>query len=236
MENLQNRYHSYAGDEVRNSVLKAFIWMFVGVAVSGITAYLFYASGLMLYMYQYWYLPLILIVAQIAVGLSMIGFLNKLSATALKVLFMVYAVVSGISLSSLAYTYADSTIAFAFLISAIYYLALVFIGFTTKIDLTRFGNVFMIGLVVLIICEAISLFFPIPMMSRIISIGGLLLFSGITAYDVQRLNQTMLYSQGQPVLQNKWAIFFAFELYLDFINIFIYILELMGDSSSSSRN
>lgn len=77
--------------------------------------------------------------------------------------------------------------------------------------------------------------FRASMDTRIIAAVGLLIFAGLTAWDVQRLNQTMLYADGEPLAQQKWAVYFALQLYLDFINIFLYILRLLGSSSRSSN-
>lgn len=222
--------------EVQHSILKAYIWMFVGLAVSGITAYFCYASHFLDYMYYSLpWLPIILLVAQIGVAIGFGVSLNRFSATTMKVLFLAYALMMGISMASIGYTYTDGIIGTAFFISALYFGCLVIVGFTTKADLTRFRSILFTGLIVLIISQVIMLFFPVSWATRLICIFGLLLFTGITAYDVQRLNKTMLYSQGQPVAQEKWAIFFAFELYLDFINIFLYILQLLGSGSNNRR-
>lgn len=177
-------------------------------------------------------LALILPIVQIGLTIAFTFQMNRATATSCKVIFFVYAFTMGISLSTLAYAYTTGEIFAAFLIAALYFGTLVFIGVTTKKDLTKLGTISIAALVVLLISQLVLMIFRAGIDTRLIAAAGLLIFAGLTAWDVQRLNKTMLYADGEPVAREKWAVFFALELYLDFINIFLYILRLLGSRSS----
>ena len=119
-------------------------------------------------------------------------------------------------------------IATAFGISALYFLCLTFIGFTTKKDLSKLGTICMVGIFVIIFSQLLFMLFHVTYSARLYSIVGLILFTGITAWDVQRMNKILMITSSQAVEQEKIAIYFALQLYLDFLNIFLYILQLLG--------
>lgn len=238
-----NQNHSTQGfnnpvmtGDVQRSILEAYGWMFGGLLLTGLTALAFYKFGWLYSMlYSMPALMYILPIAQICIAMAFTLMMGKASANTLRILFAVYALTMGISLSSLFYSFTDGTIYLAFFISALYFGCLCIIGMTTKKDLSKLGTICIAALFALLISQVVMALFGVGMDVRLISAIGLLIFTGVTAWDVQRLNQTMLYSQGQPVTQKKWAIFFALELYLDFINIFLYILRLLGAGSSNRR-
>lgn len=217
---------------VQNSILKAYGWMFAGLLLSAATAFVFSRFGLFEAMAMNMPMLLMLLpIVQIGLAIGFTASMRRASVTTLKVLFILYAGLMGISLSSLAFIYDYGTLFLAFFISALYFGTLVFIGITTKKDLSKLGTIALAALVVMLVSQLIMMIFRISGNVRLFSAIGLLIFAGLTAWDVQRLNKTMLYSQGEPVAMNKWAIYFALELYLDFINIFLYVLRLLGMGS-----
>lgn len=219
---------------IQKSILKAYGLMFAGLLTSAAVAFVFYYFDLTLKMLMSFpMLALLLPIVQIGLTIAFTFQMRKASVSTLNVLFFIYAATMGISLSTLAYAYTYGVIFLAFLIAALYFGTLVFIGFTAKRDLTKIGTIALAALVVLLISQLVMMLFRVNMDTRIIAAAGLLIFAGLTAWDVQRLNQTMLYTDGEPVAQQKWAVFFALELYLDFINIFLYILRLLGSRSSN---
>lgn len=243
MNETEYNYSSYSQEALRKnpetnnavqkSILKAYGLMFTGLLVSGIVAFVFYYFGLTLQMLMNFpMLALILPIVQIGLTIAFTFQMNRATATSCKVIFFVYAFTMGISLSTLAYAYTTGEIFAAFLIAALYFGTLVFIGVTTKKDLTKLGTISIAALVVLLISQPVLMIFRAGIDTRLIAAAGLLIFAGLTAWDVQRLNKTMLYADGEPVAREKWAVFFALELYLDFINIFLYILRLLGSRSS----
>lgn len=221
---------------IQNSILKAYGLMFMGLIVSGVGAFIFYYFDLTYKMLMSFpMLSLILPIAQIGLAIAFSVQMNRASVSTLRTLFFVYAATMGISLSSIAYAYSTGVIFAAFLISALYFGTLVFIGWTAKKDLSKIGTIAFAALFVMLISQVVLMLFRASMDTRIIAAVGLLIFAGLTAWDVQRLNQTMLYADGEPLAQQKWAVYFALQLYLDFINIFLYILRLLGSSSRSSN-
>lgn len=217
-------------DTLQSNLTKAFVWMAIGLMVTGITSFVCYASGFFYYMvYTKPLLAWILILLQFVLVIGFQASIYKWSVGASKALFILYAITLGISLTSVLIAYSFDRVSLAFIISAVYFGCLAFIGKTTKRDLSSIGTLCMIGLFVMVISQLVLSLFHVSMSTRLYSIIGLLLFTGITAWDMQRMNHLLIGSDGQPVLQEKLAIYVAFELYLDFINIFLYILRLLGN-------
>lgn len=224
----------YAQDEIKRSVLNSYLWMAIGLVVTGLISYILYKTNFFwIIVYRMPMVPLILLFAQIGL---VIAFSTRLransSAGTMKVLFLLYAVTLGFSLTTIFYSYAEGLIFVAFLVAALYFLCLVLIGLTTKKDMTRIGTICMAGLFAMIISQLILMFLPIGMNTRLYSMIGLLIFTGLTVWDVQRMNKILTFNDGSIVSREKISIYFAFELYLDFINIFLYILRLLGAGSS----
>ena len=228
----QNNSWSSPYDSTRKAVLNSFMWMFGGLLLTAATSFLLYQSGFFLRMlYSMPMLSLILAIAQIALVIGFSAAANKATAQGMKVLFLLYSVTLGISMTSLAYVYNFGSIAIAFAVASVYFGCLVIIGFTTKRDLTKVGTLMIAGLIALVITQLVMMLFRINMDTRLISIIGLLLFTGITARDVQRMHKSLYITQNDSMMQEKMSIYFALELYLDFINIFLYILRLIGNNS-----
>ena len=150
-------------------------------------------------------------------------------------MFLLYAFSLGFSMSTLALSYNLGMIATAFGISALYFLCLTFIGFTTKKDLSKLGTICMVGIFVIIFSQLLFMLFHVTYSVRLYSIVGLILFTGITAWDVQRMNRLLIQSDGSVVAQDKIAIFMALQLYLDYLNIFLRILQLIGMGNRNNK-
>jgi FtsH-binding integral membrane protein len=153
---------------------------------------------------------------------------QKLPAPLLMLLFVVFSVLMGMSLSFIFLVYNLGTIAITFGITSAMFGVMAIAGYVTKTDLTKFGSILMMGVVGLIIAMLVNFFMKSDMMGYVISIIGVLIFTGLTAYDVQRLKKigTMIDNTGGMVL--KMSIMGALTLYLDFINLFLFLLRLMG--------
>jgi hypothetical protein len=228
--NYQSRPSGRAYIDTHSIMMTAFGWMFAGLLVSAATSFLLYSTGFFLrLLYSVPMLSLILAIAQIALVIGFSASAKKATATGMKVLFMAYAVTLGISLTSLAYVYGFGTISVAFLVSAVYFGCLAIIGLTTKRDLTKMGTIMIAGLFAMIITQLVMMLFGVSMDTRLISIIGLLIFTGLTAWDMQKLGQISRFSMDDATSE-KIGVYFALELYLDFINIFLYILRLLGNN------
>lgn len=157
--------------------------------------------------------------------------LNRLSTAGAQLYFYVYAGLMGLSLSSIFLIFTGASIATTFLVTAIAFAALSLYGYTTKRDLSPMGTFLIMGVVGLIVASLINIFLASAAMSFAISVIGVLLFAGLTAYDTQRIKTT--YIQHAQAMDQEWlgkaAIMGALQLYLDFINLFMFLLQFMGD-------
>ena len=144
------------------------------------------------------------------------------------ILYLTYAVLLGITFSSLMYVYDLGAIFLSFGLTAVYFGCLAIIGYTTSIDLTKLGTILGVGLLIFVIAEIILMIMGVDITTKVFTAIGMLLFTGLTAYDVQKMKKLYLSSIHDEVALKKLAIYSAFDLYLDFINIFLYILRLVG--------
>ena len=153
---------------------------------------------------------------------------NKLSETALKGTFWAYCALMGVSLSTIFLAYTGASIATTFFVSAASFGALSLYGYTTKKDLSAFGKFLFMGLVGIIIASIANMFLKSSGLDLAVSILGVLIFAGFTAYDTQRLKELYYQVQGSD-MAGKSAVLGALTLYLDFINLFLFLLRFMGD-------
>ena len=160
----------------------------------------------------------------------MIGFgFNKYSVKFLLGIFILYSILTGISLSTIFAIYSISSIATTFFISALTFGIMALTGYTTKTDLTKMGSLLMMGVVGIVVASIVNMFIGSPLMDYIISIIGVLVFTGLTAYDVQKIKKIGIQiDQGSETAQ-KLMVLGALTLYLDFINLFLMLLRLFGN-------
>ena len=224
----------YSQNEVKKSVLNSYLWMAIGLMVTGAVSFGLYRSGA--FVALIYKMPLLAFALLIAQVVLVIVFSSQLarntSAMTMKVLFLLYSLTLGFSMTSIFLTYSEGVIFVAFMVAALYFVCLVLIGVTTKKDMSRMGSICFTGLIAMIISQVLLSLFGIGMDTRLMCLAGLLLFTGITVWDVQRMNKIMTLNDGTIVSREKLSIYFALELYLDFINIFLYILQLLGMGSS----
>jgi len=154
--------------------------------------------------------------------------INKLSVTAAQATFWAFAAIMGLSLSSIFMVYTDASIAKVFFITAATFGAMSLYGYTTKRDLTSIGNFLIMGLIGIIIASIVNIFMKSSMLEFGISVVGVLVFVGLTAYDTQKIKENYSESYGADVLA-KNAVMGALSLYLDFINLFMMLLRLFGN-------
>jgi hypothetical protein len=154
--------------------------------------------------------------------------INRLSASTAQLLFWAYAALMGLSLSSIFLVYTGESIARTFFITAAAFGALSLYGYTTKTDLTAFGKFLFIGLIGLIIASLVNLFFPSGALNFVISVAGVFIFAGLTAVDTQKIKE-MYYESMDGETMAKMSIMGALTLYLDFINLFMFLLNFLGN-------
>ena len=151
-----------------------------------------------------------------------------MQASTAQALFWVFSGLMGLSLASFFIVYTGTSIARVFFISASVFAAMSLYGYTTKRDLSGFGSFLIMGLIGIVIASLVNLFLQSSAMHFVISVIGVLVFTGLTAYDTQKIKSIYLESDGAEVSQKK-AIMGALNLYLDFINLFIMLLHLFGE-------
>ena len=214
-------------------VANVFSLMFTALIISGISAVWFASDEMKNYIISYegglttfgW------ITTLAPIGLVMlIGFgFNKYSVKFLLGIFILYSTLTGISLSTIFAIYSTSSIATTFFISALTFGVMALTGYTTKTDLTKMGSLLMMGVVGIVVASIINMFIGSPLMDYIISIIGVLVFTGLTAYDVQKIKKIGIQiDQGSETAQ-KMMVLGALTLYLDFINLFLMLLRLFGN-------
>lgn len=222
-------------------IAKVFMWMFIALAISTVFAFLFSSSAeLMSYLLSYdattgqggmTMLGYAVMFAPIGFVLLMSFGFQRLSATALIGLFMVYAAINGISFSFILLTYTSSSIIGCFASAAAMFGIMAVMGYTTKKDLTSFGRILTMGLIGIVVAMVINMFLKSDTMGYIVSVIGVAVFTGLTAYDVQKLKNIgtgVEYGEISEADGKKLGVLGALTLYLDFINIFLLLLRLFG--------
>ena len=217
---------------VNSFVRSVYNWMAIGLALTGFVAY--YVSNSQSMQNIIFGNPMVfygLIIGELAMVFYLSARVNKMQASTATALFVLYAALNGATLSAVFLAYTKSSIASTFFVCAGTFVAASVYGWTTKKDLTSFGSFLFMGLIGIIIASVVNIFLKSSGMTMIISYIGVLLFTGLTVYDTQRLKNMAL---AQPAdleagVVRKGAIMGALSLYLDFINLFLMLLRIMGD-------
>jgi uncharacterized protein len=211
---------------LRSYMLSVYNYMASGVLLTGIVALLFANSGLA---EQVLSTPLrwVIMFAPLAFVMVMSFGMNRLSTGTLQLLFWAFATVMGLSMSSIFLVFTGTSIAQTFFAVAVGFLGLSLYGYTTKKDLSGFGTFLIMGVIGLLVAMVINLFLQSPAMTMAISAIGVLLFAGLTAYDTQKIKSMYAYVAGTDMM-GKVVIMGALNLYLDFINMFTFLLNFMG--------
>ena len=220
------------GSLAKNFVANVFSWMVVGLLITGFVAsyagipgglyeQLVGSGGLMMW---------VILLSPFAFIIAMNAGLQKFSATTLTVLFVAFSGVMGLSLSSVFLMYTSDSIYQVFLITAGTFAVMAFAGYTTSVDLSKFGALLFMALIGIIIASVVNFFTQSdnPMMDFIISVGGVLVFTGLTAYDTQRIKRIGAGVEYGTAGATKLAILAAVSLYLNFVNLFLFLLRLLG--------
>lgn len=204
---------------------KVYSWMVAGLGITAGISYYFYDSGLVYSVIDYMWL---FFFATLGLVFALSAAVNKMSSMVASALFVLYSGLTGITFSTLALVYSGESIANVFFITAGSFAALSFYGYTAKKDLSGVGRFMFMGLVGIILATIANFFFASSMLSMMISIIGVIVFAGLTAYDTQKLKEMYeVQSQGNEIA-SKAAILGALTLYLDFINLFLFLLRLLG--------
>lgn len=212
---------------------KVFVWMSLALAITGLTAFGISQSPELVYSIAsnkllFWgmFLGEIGLVVWLSAGI------NKMSLQTATLLFIAYSVLNGVTLSFIFFAYTMASIASVFFITAGTFGAMAFIGYTTKTDLSSMGKILMMALIGLIIATIVNIFLDSTGLQMVCSYAGVLLFTGLTAYDTQKIKNMLAGADEYDEIPQKYAVLGALTLYLDFINLFIYLLRIMGNRRS----
>lgn len=211
-----------------NLIAKTFFWMFLGLLGTAIIAWYTYSTGLFIEIISgdYWS---ILLIAEVVVVLLFSFLFKKLPPVVVGILFFVYAALNGVTLSTIFVIFELTSIVYLFIASAILFGGLALIGYKTKADLSKWHTILFGVLIVGVILSIINIFIGNGMLDLILDWVILLVFFGITIYDMNKIKNL---SEEVELDQEKLHIYGAMELYLDFINIFIRILSIFGKRRS----
>ncbi len=224
-------YYNMNDIDIRSSnnfLRKVFLYMILGIAISfGTGAYLLYFNqGLLSTLFNYYQF---LVIAELAMVFSISFFINKMSSSLARSLFFAYSLVNGITLTVIGRIYAPQVIFYAFMITLTIFVVTAIYGYTTQEDLSSYRRFFMIALISLIALSIFNAFMRVGMLEWVITIGGVVIFTGLIAYDVNRIKAiSYQLADGDNEAMEKMGIIGALNLYLDFINLFIYILRIFG--------
>lgn len=223
---------NYAAKAAQSALFRSvYLWMTLALAITGFTAMYIAKSYTFLEMIaqnsmMFWGL----LIAEIGLVMYLSARIQRISFTTATLLFIAYSIVNGLTLSILFMVYTMSSIATTFFITAGTFGTMALFGYITKKDLTRIGSLCGMAVIGLIIAMIVNMFLHNSMMDMVISGIGVLVFVGLTAYDSQKIKQMLT---GNDIEINettqKIALMGALTLYLDFINLFIYLLRLFGD-------
>lgn len=209
---------------------KVYVWMTMALAITGICAYgvatspsimeMFFANSMTVW---------ILLIAELGLVFYTTARIDKLSLSTATTLFIVYSALNGVTLSSIFLVYSMTSIAKVFFITAGTFGAMAIYGYSTKTDLSRIGNILFMALIGLIIATVVNIFLRSTMFDLILCYIGVAIFVGLTAWDSQKIKKVLAMQVDMGEGAQKLALMGALSLYLDFINLFLYLLRIFGN-------
>lgn len=228
---------SFDSDYIRETpasyTAKTFFWMFLGLLVTFGVAWYGYASGLMWYaLYTVPGLQLGLLVAQLVVVVVLSARIQNLQVITARILYFVYAILTGVCFSAYFMLFDMGSMILVFGMTAIYFGGMALYGHFTKTDLSRMRPILVGGLIFLVAMAVLSFFLPLAAVDRVVCLIGIAVFLGFTAYDTQKIRAYYEYYSGDQEMLEKASIFSALQLYLDFVNLFLYLLRFFGKRKS----
>jgi len=229
-DNSMERQKPIAAELMRNVMQQVYLYMMMGLFTTAAAAFATLQTGLTDTIVQN---PIILIAAIIGELLLVMALgmgINRMAYGTLFSMFFVYSALNGVTLSLIFLAYTTGSITSAFVSTACLFGAMSIVGMTTKVDLTKYGSFFLMALIGLIVASVINIFLRSSGLDFMISIAGVLIFTALTAYDTQRIQRMASYPgvSENPDLVRRMSLMGALHLYLDFINLFIYLLRLFG--------
>jgi FtsH-binding integral membrane protein len=208
---------------------KVYLWMTMALAITGFTAYyVAHNETLLMAIYTNQILFWGLLIGELALVIGLSAAINRLSLTAATLMFVLYSVINGATMSFIFLAYTASSITSVFFITAGTFAAMAAFGYFTKTDLTSMGKILMMALIGIIIATIVNIFMKSSGLTVILNYLGVLVFVGLTAYDSQKIREMLQTAPDAGEGAQKVALLGALSLYLDFINLFLYLLRIFG--------
>jgi len=215
--------------EQQRFMVRVYNWMTTGLGITGLVAYTVADTpSLTAILFGNPLIPIVLVIAQIGLVFWLASRVMQMSAQKAMGIFVLYATLTGITFSAIFLMYTESSIASTFLVTAGTFAAMSFYGYTTKKDLTSWGSFLFMGLIGIIIASVVNMFLQSEAMYWVVTYAGVLIFIGLTAYDTQKIKEMNILGNEGTEEDTKEAIRGALTLYLDFINLFLMLLRIMG--------
>ncbi len=223
---------SYAKSQLtlNRYIARTYAWMFLGLMVTFLTAWALAATGVVFYLFAIPSITIILLVIEVAVVLIFSSRIHKQSVGVSRVLFVVYSLLNGVVFSVYFVLFDVANLIAIFGLTALFFGAFALYGRFTKTDLSRLRPLLFGGLIFLVVAAVLSLFINMTAMERLICMVGIVVFLCFTAYDNQKIKANYQYFYHDAAMLQKASIYSALQLYLDFINLFLYLLRFMGRS------
>lgn len=233
--NKPEAFQEQSGTLVKSFLSSVFIYMAGALAITGLIAYVFGTSDALISLMinpetgAMSMMGWVVVFAPFIFVMVMSFSFNKLSSFTLLLLFIVYSALMGLSMGFIFLVYTAASITTTFIITSGTFGVMAVLGYTTNTDLTKFGSILTMALIGIIIAMLVNFFIGSPMIDYIVSCLGVLIFTGLTAYDVQKLKRIGSGVEYGSENTNKLAVMGALTLYLDFVNLFLFLLRLFGD-------
>ncbi len=229
LERLINQREGALSSAFPALMRKVYVWMALALAITGICAYGVATSPTLLTMiFSNQMLFWALIIAELGLVFYTTARIDRLSLSTATTLFILYSAINGVTLSSIFIVYTTASIAQVFFITAGTFAATAFYGYTTKRDLSRLGSILFMALIGLILATLVNVFLKSSMFDLVLSYIGVVIFVGLTAWDTQKIKEMLAMQTDMSEGAQKVALMGALSLYLDFINLFIYLLRIFG--------
>ena len=223
-----NVYYNDSSVTLRKHMAKTFVWVFLGLLVTAAVAFATLASGLFYFVYSSTLVYFGVMIAEVATVMYISSRLYYMSYSGAVLSYFLYSVLTGVTMSSVLLIYTGDVIVIAFALAAMMFLSLAVIGYRTKINMENYSGILVGGLIGLCIATLVGMFINLSGFQLMICYLGIALFMGITVWDTQKMKRHYYYYQGDEEMLAKLSLYSALELYLDFINIFLYIIRIIG--------
>ena len=230
---MENNYYSIPTQSatVVGSLMKSvYMWMTLALGITGVVAlYVAQSSDLLYAIFSNTILFWGLVIAEFALVVVISARIHKISFSTALMLFMLYSVINGLTLSVIFTLYTKSSVASTFFVTAGTFGIMSLIGYFTKKDLSKLGGILFMLLIGLVIATVVNIFWANDTLYWLTTYAGVLIFVGLTVYDTNKIKRMLECSYGENEMTQKLALMGALTLYLDFVNLFLYLLRILGD-------